>query len=430
MADGMAALEPEPLEDLEQAIVTWEGGDTAERQRKLSVTLTAAQLSVHTRRESEVRRQTLVACLCVLAVILSAALINAQEVRDKEYPSEATLPWIPIGLDWTSGYARGLQIALGYVGPSADYDTIMGDSGIAFIAQGEEGSTNLHDGAVDVGWWPLDPFGMNIRLDFLEQTVGRRLDFIPADSDSYKADPAAHYAQRFAPAVKESIAQGRPCLARAGCWFVVSGYDQEEPAILGNCTLVDTKELIRAFQQPTALVVLGELCDVETMDREQADLAALRYAVALHRDQVLEESDTSAAGEWACSLRDKEAVGKQWRTGRKTFAAWAACLRDTEHPGQPYWHSNVVRHLSLNRGSAVRYLETMADRHPEEVAIHLHNAAAQYERVLAALGKADTSGEALSSAAGREVLAKLAEQVSVLESQAVQEIEKALAAAS
>jgi len=374
------------------------------------------------------RRQILSVCLCIVAVMLSATLISAQEVRDKEYPSEAKLPWIPIGSEWTSGYARGLQIALGYVGPSVDYDTIMGDSGIAFIAQGEEGSTNLYDGAVDVGWWPLDPFGMNIRLDFLEQTVGRRLDFIPADSDSYKADPAAHYAQRFAPAVKESIAQGRPCLARAGCWFVVSGYDQEEPAILGNCTLVDTKELIRAFQQPTALVVLGESCD--TMDRKQADLAALRYAVALHRDQVLEESDTSAAAQWACSLRDKEAVGKQWRTGRKTFAAWAACLRDTEHPGQPYWHSNVVRHLSLNRGSAVRYLKTMAGRHPEDVATHLNNAAARYEEVVAALGKADTSGEALSSTAGREALAKLAEQIAVLDSQAIQEIEKALAAAS
>ena len=81
-------------------------------------------------------------------------------------------------------------------------------------------------------------------------------------------------------------------------------------------------------------------------------------------------------------------------------------------------------------GSAVRYLKTLADRDPEDVATHLNNAAAQYEEVLAALRKADTSGEALSSPAGREALAKLAEQVAGLESQAIQEIEKAVAAAS
>lgn len=374
------------------------------------------------------RRQVLSACLCVLAVMLSAALINGQEAPDKAYPDEAKLPWIPVGSEWTSGYARGLQIALGYLGHSVDYDTVMGDSGIAFIAQGEEDSTNLRDGAVDVGWWPLDPFGMNVRLNFLEQTVGRRLDYIAADGDSFRADPAAHYAERFAPVVKQSMAEGRPCLARAGCWFVVSGYDQGEPALLGNCTLVDTRELIRAFEQPTALVVLGESCD--TMDRKQADLVALRYAVALHRDEVIGASDADATAQWASRLRDQEAVGKQWRTGLKTFAAWAACLRDTEHPGRSYWHSNVVRHLSLNRGSAVRYLEAMAERHPEDVAIHLHNAAAQYEEAVAALRKADTSGEAFSSTAGREALAELAEQIAALDSEAISEIEKALAAAS
>jgi hypothetical protein len=375
-----------------------------------------------------VKRQILLACFCILAVILSAALINAREACDKDYPSEAKLDWVPVGSQWASSYAYGLQIALEYLGHSVDYDTIMGDSGLAFIAQGEEGSTNLIDGAVDVGWWPLDACGMNIRLNFLEQTVGRRLDFIPPESDSYKADPAAHYAERFASAVRQSIAQGRPCLARPGCWFVVSGYDQEEPSLLGNCALVDVKELIRIPQQPWALLVLGEPC--ETMDRRQADLAALRYAVALHRDQVLGASDAIAATEWASSLRDREAVGDQWRTGLRTFTAWAECLRDTEHLGQARWHSNMVRHLLLNRGSAVRYLRAMADRHPEEVAIHLKEAAAQYERVLAKLGEADTSGEAMSSPSGREALARLAEQVSALESQAIREIEKALAAAS
>jgi hypothetical protein len=363
-----------------------------------------------------------------MAVILTTGLTDAPEACDVAYPAEAKLDWVAVGSNWVSGYSQGLQSVLGYLGHSVGYDTIMGDSGIAFIAQGEEDSTNLYDGAVDVGWWPLDPWGMNIRLNFLERTVGRRLDFIPADAGSYRADPAAHYRERFSAAVRQSIAEGRPCLAMTGCWFVVSGYDEEEPALLGNCTLVDEKKLIRALRQPTALLVPGD--KIETMDRKQADLAALRYAIALHRDEVLGASDARATQEWASPLRDQEAVGKQWRTGLNTYVAWAKCLRDTEHLGQAHWHSNVVRHLLLNRGSAVRYLKAMADRHPPEVAAHLNNAAAQYEKVLAVLVKADTSGEALSSAAGREALAEIARQVSALDSEAIQEIEKAVAGAS
>ena len=96
-------------------------------------------------------RRFLLLCLCVSTTFLSASLINAQEARDIAYPAEAKLDWVPVGTQWVSGYACGLQMALGYLGHSVDYDTIMGDSGLAFIAQGEEDSTNLYDGAVDVG---------------------------------------------------------------------------------------------------------------------------------------------------------------------------------------------------------------------------------------------------------------------------------------
>jgi len=73
------------------------------------------------------------------------------------------LAWIPAGKPqwhsgWIKGYARGL-------------DLILNDIGQAFIMQGEENSINVRDGAVDVGWWPLEPLGI-IRLNFLEKTVG------------------------------------------------------------------------------------------------------------------------------------------------------------------------------------------------------------------------------------------------------------------
>jgi len=134
----------------ERATAALEGADMTGRQGKLSVALTAAPLSSDVRQDRTVTRQMLSVCLCTLAVILSATLINAQEGPDKAYPAEAKLDWIPAGSEWTVGYARGLQTVLGYLGHSVDYDTIMGDSGLAFIAQGEEDSTNLHDGAVDV----------------------------------------------------------------------------------------------------------------------------------------------------------------------------------------------------------------------------------------------------------------------------------------
>jgi hypothetical protein len=397
-------------------------------KRRLLAMLTASRLNFHMLTEKTMRRQILLVCLCTLAVVLSAALVNAEEAGDQAYPDEAKLDWIPVGPGEGSSYARGLVITLGYLGHSVDYDTIMGDSGLAFIAQGEEDSSNLFEGAVDVGWWPLAPWGLSIRLDFLEQTVGRRLESIYWDKDSYSSDAAKHYAERFAPSVKQSIAEGRPCLAYVEPWFVVSGYDQEEPPLLGNCAISTVGEVVRIDNQPWALLVPGE--SLAPMDRKQADLAALRYAIALHRDQVLGASEASATARWASPLRDQEAVGKQWRTGLKTFTAWTKCLRDTEHLGQARWHANMVGHLIMNRGSAVKYLKAMADRHPEEVATHLDNAAARYEKVRATLRQADTGEEAISSPAGREALAKLAEQMSVLESQAIQEIEKALAAAS
>ena len=78
-------------------------------------------------------------------------------LRDQALPEEFTrriLSNIPPGRRDSNSYAQGLCMMLGYSGVPADYDTLMGDSGLAFIAQGEEGRP-LIDGAIDIGWWPM-----------------------------------------------------------------------------------------------------------------------------------------------------------------------------------------------------------------------------------------------------------------------------------
>ena len=83
------------------------------------------------------------------------------------------------------------------------------------------------------------------------------------------------------------------------------------------------------------------------IDRASADVKALRYAVALHRDEVLGpavESDVygvRGAG-----------YGEHRRTGVKSYAAWVKALEDTDNLGEARWHSSVVRHLRINRRSA------------------------------------------------------------------------------
>ena len=164
---------------------------------------------------------------------------------------------------------------------------------------------------------------------------------------------------------------------------------------------------------------------VPTIDRQTADLEALKFAVVLHRDQVL-GPDAEYDGDYP--LRRADEFGTYWRTGLKSFASWVACLEDTEHLGRPDWHSNVVSHLYWNRTTAVRYLKAMQKRHSATVAAHLENAIRKYQAVIEEVGKADTSVEALSTAQGRGKLISIVKRISDIESQAVVELEKAVEA--
>jgi hypothetical protein len=70
----------------------------------------------------------------------------------------------------------------------------------------------------------------------------------------------------------------------------------------------------------------------------------------------------------------------------------------------------------------------MQKRHSATVAAHLENAIQKYQAVIKEVGKADISGESLSSAQGRGKLISIVKRISDLESQAVAELEKAVEA--
>jgi hypothetical protein len=245
-------------------------------------------------------------------------------------------------------------------------------------------------------------------LDFAAATVGRGVRYLRAEYEVYLEDPAACYRARFEKHVKASLDAGRPVLGNNGFWVIVSGYDDGDPGLLAHCPSQDTVETVRLDSYPWAAAVVGD--ETVVMDRGEADIEALRHAIALGRDEIAMPAD--------------------YLTGQRAFALWARTLRDMENRGQARWHANVVLHLDINRRSAVAYLRSMGARHPKEVAHHLNAAADTYQQVLAALGSADTSEQALiESTEDRERLAQLCEQIACLESEAAGELEKAIKAA-
>ena len=90
---------------------------------------------------------------------------------------------------------------------------------------------------------------------------------------------------------------------------------------------------------PWEVSVPGEPGD--PIDRHQADIEALEWAIRLGRDEV----DLSGL------------PGKS--SGRKSWALWSSQLADAELRGPHFWHANVVGNLWINRANAAAYLREM-----------------------------------------------------------------------
>ncbi len=98
-------------------------------------------------------------------------------------------------------------------GAPVDYHTVMGNSGLAFIFQAEAAGKNRVDGAVDAGWWPLSPWGMDMRREFVGRAAGWQVVGLPEefDREEYRSDEHGYCEKHFMPAIRMSINAGVPC---------------------------------------------------------------------------------------------------------------------------------------------------------------------------------------------------------------------------
>ena len=354
------------------------------------------------------------------------AVTRAPLAADESRPGALVVENAPIGQGNSNRYARGFALTLAHAGARADYETIMGDTGLAFLLQADEHVTPLGKPVrgVDIGWWPLAWWGALLRLDFLGETVGRRLVRLPVEESLRRSDPARHFRERFHAPIEEALRAGRLALGFSDHCWLITGLDDGEPPVLGQRSVSNERERLRPRDYPDEVIVVGEEC--ARLPRERADVEALRFAVALGR----EEAEDRLQAIPRCSGQPANLPPGGRYTGRQAFALWARLLRDPELWGEHFYHANVVFHLKINRQSAAPYLRAMAARQPAAVGAHLEAAAALYEQARERLSLADTGKETLHSPEGREALAGLVEEVGAIESDACDRLAEALAAAT
>ncbi len=347
------------------------------------------------------------------------AQASGEAPEDEPGPGAVLLENPPPGKGNSNRVARGLAMALAHAGAAYDYDTLMGDSGLAFILQADSSVTPWGTPVkqIDIGWWPLDWWGALLRLDFVGRAAGRSLRYLTINSAEFRPDPKGCYQRHLHATVVETLRRGLLPLAMLDFCWAVTACDDGDPPLLGARTVFDGRELRRLPRYPCTLIVPGD--PLPPMPREEADPEAIRYAVGLMRDEVPVHAPGCPQQETA------RAAGRS--SGRKSFALWARLLRDPDGWGAHFYHANVVMHLRLNRHSAPPYLRAMADRRPG-AADPLRRAAEIFEQELAALRTAHTRKETLSLPEGRETLARLIEQLAALEANAIPELERAAAA--
>ncbi len=215
-------------------------------------------------------------------------------------------------------YYQSLRVA----GAACDYDTIMGDSGLAFILQADSVHTAWGKPVdqLDIGWWPLDGFGAEMRLDFLGRASGSEFRSLPCDE--YRADPKAAFYRGFHGPIVEALQAGRCPVAVEGDIWVVTGYDDGEPPLIGQTSCQEGTHRARVKTWPWGVVIPGEA--TAAMDRGQADREALEFAVELMRDEL------------------GKRIPPNKLSGCKAFELWARLLRDDAALGAHFYHGNVV----------------------------------------------------------------------------------------
>ncbi len=320
----------------------------------------------------------------------------------------------------SNGYVRGFEALLAARGTPVSYERLMGLSGMAFITQVD--TEHRWEGVLDAGWWPLDPIGLDLRKGFVARAIGYELEEYgqPFNVDAW-ADLNDRLPQQYQQTIRgpleRAINAGHPvltlwCGTKQEFGYVIYGYDQatDKPAIWGLCARSTEGELGRCDDWPWGVVILGE--QTEPMDADAADIAALRYAARLIRDEV----DTASTGR-----------KNRWLTGQEGYAFWAALLRNMDEPVQNRHHWNMRNNLIWQRRTAVAYLNEVATRWDGGAAEALTQAAGAYERVMDGLHALQPGGLGGSPDA-RRAMADQIDQIASLEREAAQHIERAVVA--
>ena len=366
--------------------------------------------------------------ICAVATVLMFCVTGySPQAKDKQpdadrvwidgFPRDKSRPVDP--------FSQSIALALTSAGHPTHWETVMGDSGMAFVMQASEvvplygpdgkkvGDAPKDLGKVvgrrDVGWWPLASECEPTYVEFIGRVAGRKLRVLGSGDYPGPKGLADRYKKMHGDLVA-SIDKGRPVPVRGRCqcggcfWSVAVGHDKGDPALWSICPLAGPQtQAKRITHHPVFAVVL---CDkVEKLDRRLADRESLRHAVALARDEVKMPND--------------------YLTGQRAYALWASELRQMDPQGQARWHANVRGNLTLRRRAAVAYLEAMSRRHDGPTCTHLSGAVDGYKEALGVLKTADTSSEAMTSAKGREALAKLAERLAGIEAKAALQLEQA-----
>jgi hypothetical protein len=321
------------------------------------------------------------------------------------------LPDVPPGLGKGDRYAAAFSMICTYLRNPVDYQTLLGDSSLAFILQADASHTpyDANVKQLDIGWWPLDPWGAQLRLPFLEKVHGISLEALPTFLTEYFADPVRHYHTYHETAIIDSLLAERPVIGTIDGYdvYLIAGYDSGNPPLLGQLTCVDHPDVQRLEHLPFFVFVPG-VPTATRIDRREADKEALTFAVALGRDEV----DLT------------HMPGKS--SGQRSWALWLAQLADDELCGPHFYHANVLGHLCHRRPDAAGYLRAMSARTTASAGDRLRGSADLYDQVAATLQRAEVNEAVFRSADGRRQLIDIIKAAAKCETQAINEMAEAI----
>jgi len=326
--------------------------------------------------------------------------------------------------------AGGLAMVLDFLNIEADYDTLMGDSGMAFVWQAE----TLHKkaGKAEAFLRTSRPFSFVERVDFLSQTLGRRLrlEYLP-DYASGAASLRTFNYERVLPAIETEVKAGRPVLGLDTSSMAVRGYKRYSDGIL-DCFFVHwpgpRADCLSEFREYlVGVVAVGE--PIPQLDRKEADRLAIQHAVSLGRDALFHGTAFAEAadadGDSGCVPNPEDVVtGRTYHTGCESFALWKDSVNNEtceEYENRGY----AYRDLALLRRSAPVYLRAMALRHPGAAANPLNQAADFYDRVLKELPEFTDCDPENPPKETREEAADRIGRIETLEAKAIDSLEKA-----